>query len=710
MTGATPAGLPHQAQVLDADSTDGRAAIDALCAEPGVMVVDRLDAQRAALTQLIPAPGRELLDEPSRWVYYPWRRTIVHVLGPRAFRRLRLDRNRNMITADEQDRLGRLRIGVVGLSVGHVVAHTLAAEGLAGCLRLADFDELELSNLNRVPATVFDLGENKSVVAARRIAELDPYLEVQLLTEGLTADTMTEFLPGLDVVVEECDSLDMKALVRLSARAARIPVVMATSDRGMVDVERFDLEADRPILHGLIGDTGIDELANLSTRDKVPHVLRVVDAAHGSARGAASMLEVGRTISTWPQLASDVVVGAGAVAEAVRRIGLGEPLPSGRACIDIGDAFAELTEPARPVDSPAEDTAESAPQHDTPVAVVAEMAARAPSGGNAQPWRIDYDEHALTVSIAPERSSTVDVGLRSSAVAVGAAMFNARVAAASRGILGPVDWSEDAGATPLRGVLHFADGEDPDLAPLYTPMAARETNRRIGTGEPLNDETVGGLCSAAQREGAELTVLTGEAQLARAALILEACDRIRFLTPALHEEMRTEVRWPGDPDPDTGIDVRTLELDAADGAALEILRRPEVMDLLADWDAGGALGEGTRTRVLSSSAVGIVTTSGRSLRDYARGGSAAEAVWIEANRRGVAVHPCSPLFVHARTTAERHALSPRFADALDTLAYDFSDLVAPPPDQVTVIVFRFSRAASPTARSRRRPVSGRDGR
>ena len=61
-------------------------------------------------------------------MYYLWRRTIVHVLRSLAFRRLQLDRNRNMITADEQDRLGRQRIGVVGLSVGHVVAHTLAAE------------------------------------------------------------------------------------------------------------------------------------------------------------------------------------------------------------------------------------------------------------------------------------------------------------------------------------------------------------------------------------------------------------------------------------------------------------------------------------------------------------------------------------------------------------------------------------------------------
>ena len=79
------------------------------------------------------------------------------------------------------------------MSAGHVIAHTLAAQGLCGELRLADFDQLALSNLNRVPATVFDIGLNKAEVAARRIAELDPYLPVRIFDSGLTLETIDEF-------------------------------------------------------------------------------------------------------------------------------------------------------------------------------------------------------------------------------------------------------------------------------------------------------------------------------------------------------------------------------------------------------------------------------------------------------------------------------------------------------------------------------------
>src|SRR5699024_11081691 len=140
-----------------------------LRADPSVGFVDTATQQREALHELRPPLPEDVLAEPIRWAYYPWRRAAVAILGPGGFRRVRLDRNRNLITAAELDRLAGLTIGVVGLSVGHTIAYTLAAQGLCGRLRLSDFDDMELTNLNRVPASVFDIGVNKAVVCARRI-------------------------------------------------------------------------------------------------------------------------------------------------------------------------------------------------------------------------------------------------------------------------------------------------------------------------------------------------------------------------------------------------------------------------------------------------------------------------------------------------------------------------------------------------------------
>jgi molybdopterin/thiamine biosynthesis adenylyltransferase len=687
--------------------TTGQPAADALLeelrADPGIEIIDNAALQSIALHRLRPAPSPEVVNEATRWVYYPWRRTVVSVLGPRAFRLVRLDRNRNLITTDELNRLGRLRVGVVGLSVGHAIAYNLAAQGLCGELRLTDFDDVELSNLNRVPATLFDLGVNKAVVCARRIAELDPYLPVAVMPTGITAQTVGDFLDGLDIVIEECDSLDAKVLVREAARAQRLPVLMATSDRGLLDVERFDLDPARPIMHGLVGDLDAGRLAGLSSEDKLPYALRMTDPTQVSARMAASLVEVGKTLSTWPQLSSEVALNVAVVAEAVRRIGLRERLASGRVRIDTAAALDALSEPAvaavvpQPDEGPAVDGAPAGPAES-----VAAAAARAPSGGNAQPWHIEARDGTVTIRLAPEHTTAMDVRFRASAVALGAAAFNARIAAAAHGLVGDVILQSGDEASPLRALVRLAPGEDPELGALYEAMLGRETNRHRGDRVPIAAGTVEALGTAAQNQGARLEILSHPPDLERAATILAAADRIRYLTPGLHAEMFAELRSPGDPSPESGIDVRSLELDPTDQVMLDILRRSDVMAHLAAWNGGAALGDDTYERVQGSAALAVVCVAGHSLTDYARGGAAVESVWIAAQQHDLAVQPVSPPFLYAHDDEDFRALSPAFAGELQDLQYNFRKLANTAAGESQVLVLRFSRAPRPSVASRRR--------
>ena len=703
MTSGIHDAEPCNGIVLDADDPVDNVVLQELRADPRIEFIDNVRQQQAGLHRLRPDPQPEVTAETTRWVYYPWRRTVVSVLGPRAFRLLRLDRNRNLITAAELDRLGRLRIGVVGLSVGHAIAYTLAAQGLCGELRLTDFDDLDLSNLNRVPASVFDLGVNKAVVCARRIAELDPYLPVAVVPTGITVESVGAFLDGLDIVIEECDSLDVKVLIREVARTRRLPVLMATSDRGLLDVERYDIEPSRPIMHGLLRDVDSSQLTNLSNRDKLPYALRFIDAARLSPRMAASLVEVGNTLSTWPQLSSEVALNAAVVAEAVRRIGLREQLPSGRVRIDTAAALDDLDEPAAlapahpPNDEPTEQTEPAGTSE-----IIAAAAVRAPSGGNAQPWHIEARDGSVRIRLAPEYTTSMDVAYRASAVALGAAAFNARVAAAAHGLVGDVDFQPGDEASPLSVLVHLSAGDDPELAALYEAMLRRETNRRRGDRVPIPAQTLELLGSAARREGARLQVYCGPAEVDRAAAILAAADRIRYLTPRLHAEMFAELRSPGDPSPESGIDVRSLELDAAHVVMLDILRRSEVMANLAAWDAGTALGDDTYERVTASAAVGVISVFGQSLADYARGGSAAESVWISAQQHGLAVQPVSPAFLYAHDDEDLRELSPAFAEDLGDLQYNFRKLADTEAGESQVLVLRFCRAPRPSVPSRRR--------
>ena len=105
-----------------------------------------------------------------------------------------------------------------------------------------------------------------------------------------------------------------------------------------------------------------------------------------------------------------------------------------------------------------------------------------------------------------------------------------------------------------------------------------------------------GTHSSAQLTTEEMTIASCTAQVLHA----DKAD-IRYLTPGLHAEMVSELRWPDDPCPETGIDVRSLQHGEIAGVEFETSwRRPDVMAHLAQWNAGTALGEDTRRRVVAS--------------------------------------------------------------------------------------------------------------
>ena len=282
--------------------------------------------------------------EYGTWAWYPWSARLVHLLPREEFRLVRTDRNRGRIDRPEQRGLFDRRVGIVGLSVGNSAALTFAMEGIGGAFKLADFDELSLSNLNRLRAGVHELGLNKAVIAARQMLEIDPYLDIEIYERGLTGDTMRDFFSGgsgpIDLLVEECDTPYVKVAAREWARDLGIPVVMDANDRGLLDIERFDLEPARPLLHGLLGTTTSQDLTDLTFAQKVDLILTMVDRERISPELAASIEQIGVTLSSWPQLASGVALGGALTAHAARRILLGLPCPSGRFYTDLDTLVA----------------------------------------------------------------------------------------------------------------------------------------------------------------------------------------------------------------------------------------------------------------------------------------------------------------------------------------------------------------------------------
>ncbi|MDV7101843.1 Rv1355c family protein [Gordonia amicalis] len=678
--------------------------------DDAIDVTDMTTQTRRALDEILPPVDPSVRDEECRFAYFPWRKSLVKIPGPISYRRLRLDRNRHKLTAADLDAAAKLRIGIVGLSVGHAIALTLALEGLAGELRLADFDDLELTNMNRIPATLLDIDTNKAIVASRRISEIDPYLTTSVFTEGITNENIDEFLDGLDLVVEECDSFDVKVLVRHRCRELGIPVLMETSDGGTLDVERFDLEPERPLFHGLAGDLRIEDLVGLDRAHLTPLAVKVLEPARVTAPMAASAIELGHTVTAWPQLAGDVLLGGATVAAAVRRLVQGRPLPSGRVRFDRDTWLDGLSDPLDGAGGTDAGTAESLAHNEIPVDEMSDLdlithaAARAPSAGNQQPWRISVDDDTVTIALDRDRTSTLDVEHRASAVAVGAALHNARVAAASRGVLDDIEIVEDdqtvLGRVRLKGL--GAGVHAPEYESDLQALLARSTRRGPGDGSPLGDEDLLRLTAVADTETTRLVPLSDRTRIATFATISDRSDRARFLTPALHREMFAELT--ADPAAGAGIDIASLDLPPAMAGMLDVLRRGDVMSLLDEWGGGAALGADAAARVASASGILLLVQSGRTRADYMRAGLVVEQLWVAAEQLGYTVHPMTPAFLYALDDATAHTLSDNRGDLLAGLRREMDELCPVADDEAVTIALRVSRSDSPAVRSRRLEV------
>ncbi len=275
----------------------------------------------------------------GHWVYFPWSSTLAHILPEEDFYKVRTARNKNLISEKEQDKFYNSTVGIGGLSVGSSVAFAIVLQGGAKHLKLADLDRLALSNTNRILMGVDNLGMLKVEMAAKRIYEINPYAEIELFPEGLNKENIERFFEGLDIVIDELDNLAVKYLIREQAKKNRLPVVMAADngDNAVVDVERYDLDPNTPFFHGRMGEVSYEMLSKLDKFGIGRMITKHVGPENVTEKMQQSLLEMGKTIVSWPQLGGAAMINGAAVAYCVRKILNGQELEMNRSLISLDE-------------------------------------------------------------------------------------------------------------------------------------------------------------------------------------------------------------------------------------------------------------------------------------------------------------------------------------------------------------------------------------
>lgn len=688
------------------------------CLHPTIVFLPPTELSKAVANHF----GNKTRDEYGVWVYYPWAEKLVHMLAADEFAIVRTNRNKHKITAKEQAILATKKIGVMGLSVGQSVSLTLAMERGFGELRIADFDELDLSNINRIRTGVFNLKIKKTVIVAREIAEIDPFLNVVCFEDGITDENLDKFLEEngkLDLLIDECDSFDIKINARNKAKALGIPVLMEGSDRGTIDIERFDLEPQRPVLHGMVEHLDMSKYKSLTTMDeRIPYITAVTGVDTLSPRMKASAIEIMNTISTWPQLASAVTYGGGITADLARKIMLNNLKVSGRFFIDmdelIHDPLQKTPEttgtqiaPLQTKDLTAFIATHNLTHHkasDQPSEEVLNelirAAGKAPSGGNNQPWRWHFENGLLHLFLEQSAAQAyLDPQNISSYISLGAAIENLLVTANAHHL--SVNWQ----LTPQLAPMHIAwfsftenQAIDENEKQLADQINSRHTNRQVTPKQEIEPSDLNYLHQLIEPiDGAKLKWLQDPEKIKSLAATSAHTDLLRMFIEEAHDDfINREMRWDLAQVTETedGIGIHTLDLSNNDRIGLNLVKDKRTIDFLQQIEGGSAFKRLAMQQFMSSPIIGLITMPTSATQSFIEAGRAAERLWLGATALNLQVHPVNvPLIFFYKNSIENKLNIPEKDKAiLHQLENSFKEIFELDKDEQAMFMFRLFKA------------------
>jgi adenylyltransferase/sulfurtransferase len=177
---------------------------------------------------------------------------------------------------EAQARLQASRVLIVGLGgLGSPAGMYLAAAGV-GQLLLADFDAVDLSNLQRqILHTTERLGRPKADSAVATLRALNPDVELEPIKRSLNAPRLAELAGRVDLVVDASDNFQTRFAVNAACAAARLPLVSGAAIRTEGQVAVFSGRPGGPCYQCLYPDDGGND-ANCSLEGVLAPVVGII--------------------------------------------------------------------------------------------------------------------------------------------------------------------------------------------------------------------------------------------------------------------------------------------------------------------------------------------------------------------------------------------------------------------------------------------------
>lgn len=321
-----------------------------------------------------------------------------------------------------------------------------------------------------------------------------------------------------------------------------------------------------------------------------------------------------------------------------------------------------------------------------------EMGAKAPSDGNMQPWRINFEGDTMKLQIDQTRSSgMLDVKNYASILALGSFYENIYQAALSLGYIARVDKDYKNELLPIFKIKFEEVKKNTKKYSLVKHIDERVTSRSIFDGKLLSIRNLEKIeKNVAKFKIIKLKTIADPLKKAKLSQILGEGDRIRMLNNVLFSQMMSELRWSKNEvkATATGIDVETLEMPG---------NMSKIMRLLSDnFHFLSKINEKVFDNnalflIKASSHIGCIIYSGPLNSDsFFKAGQALERMWLISTKYNIKIHPWSVLsfFFLRNKILKGEGFSQKEIKDLRRLEIDFREVFDLKIDETPIFIFR----------------------
>jgi len=162
------------------------------------------------------------------------------------------------IEIEGQQKINDSKMLIIGMGgLGSPTALYLAATGV-GHIVIADFDQVELSNLQRqIIHNTSDIGDDKVNSAKAKLLELNPNITVTVANEIMHSDNLASLIKDVDIVLDGTDNFESRFEINKACVECHKPLISAAVIRFEGQISVFKgYELDQPCYQCLYSEQG----------------------------------------------------------------------------------------------------------------------------------------------------------------------------------------------------------------------------------------------------------------------------------------------------------------------------------------------------------------------------------------------------------------------------------------------------------------------